>query len=156
METEEAMAFLKEREEKLGAPIVYKAYATWFAEVGRERREFGVFLYSDGKTIMVEDFFRPATVLGYELTSKREKAREKEYVKTEIAIPVSSIKSIHYVSRHSAEASLRAMEDKAKDASLFSLLFQKNATCIRTEDRIFFLELPSHKEFVKQFSNTTK
>lgn len=147
MEDRDAKEFLLEREAKLGNPIIYKAYSTWFAEVGRERREFGIFLYTDGKTMMIEDFFRPAAVLGYPLGTKREKEREQNYVKLELAIPVEEIKEITYVSRASAESSLRQMKDVAKKASFFSLAFLKNATCVRTKDRTFFFELPSHKEF---------
>ena len=35
---EETMEFIKEREEKLGAPMLWRSYATWYAEKGRERR----------------------------------------------------------------------------------------------------------------------
>ena len=77
MYDEETLEFIKEREEKLGGQLLLRTYATWFAEVGGERREFGVFLYSDGKTLVIEDFFRPAKVLGYEIETKREKERRK-------------------------------------------------------------------------------
>ena len=46
---EETMEFIKEREEKLGAPMLWRSYATWYAEKGRERREYGVFVYTDGE-----------------------------------------------------------------------------------------------------------
>ena len=73
MYDEETLEFIKEREEKLGGSLLLRTYATWFAEVWGERREFGVFMYSDGKVLVMEDFFRPATLLGYDLETKREK-----------------------------------------------------------------------------------
>lgn len=156
MEEKDVNEFLKEREARLGNPIIYRAYSTWFAEVGRERREFGLLVYSDGKTLVMEDFFRPAAILGYPLSTKREKEREENYVKLELMIPVEDITDVSYVSRASAERSIRQQKDVAKKASFFSLAFMKNATCFRTKDRTFFLELPSHKEFKKVLNIKTQ
>lgn len=70
MYDDEVRAFIKEREDKLGSPLIYRCYATWFAELNRERRDYGVFLYSDGKTLVIEDFFRETKILGYTIETR--------------------------------------------------------------------------------------
>lgn len=139
--------FIKEREEKLGAKILFRSYATWFSEMGGEKREYGVFLYSDGKTLVIEDFFRPSSILGYELNTKNEKERRKEYQKLEISLDVNKIEQISLVSFSSAEASWKSGKDCRKPSNLFNKIFTKNVTSFKHEGRIFFFELPSFKEF---------
>ncbi len=142
-------AFIKEREDKLGSPLLYRSFATWYAELGRERRDFGVFIYSDGKTLVIEDFFKETRILGYKVESKKEEERLANYKKMEIFIPIDEISSVESVSRSSAEASLKKQTDISKLSSLFNKLLTKNACRVKTKDRTFFLELPSVKEFKK-------
>lgn len=145
---DEVRAFIEEREKKLGGKLIYRAFATWFAEIGGERREYGVFLYSDGKTLVIEDFFRPGTILGYRVNSKSEKKREEEYVKMEITLPLEDVTEIDYCSRRSAEKSLKTLNDVSKRATLFNKIFTKTCTKVKCKDRVFFFELPSFKEFI--------
>lgn len=140
-------AFIEEREKKLGGKLIYRTYATWFAELGRERREWGVFLYSDGRSLVIEDFFHQSTVLGYAIKSKSEKEREEAYVKLEITLSLDDVRDVEYCSRHSAEKSLKTINDVSKSATLFNKIFTKNCTKLVVGDRIFFFELPSYKEF---------
>ena len=63
----ETLNFLKEREEKLGAKIKMRTYALFYLCSDGEKREYGVFLYTDGSTFIFEDFYRPPTFLGIEL-----------------------------------------------------------------------------------------
>lgn len=145
---EETRLFLEEREKKLGGKLIYRSYATWFAEINGERREYGVFLYSDGTTLVVEDFFRPTTFLGYRVGTKNEKEREKNYTKMEIFLPIKEITCTEYCSRHSAEKSLKTLNDVSKRATLFNKIFTKTCTKVKCKDRVFFFELPSFKEFI--------
>ncbi len=147
MYDEETLEFIKEREEKLGGPLLLRTYATWFAEVGGERREFGVFMYSDGNTLVIEDFFRPAKVLGYELETKREKARKKEYRKMEILLPVEDISEVQLVSKGRAEEALKTGNVDIKAAGGMSKLFSRTFTMIKAGERTFFFEIPDHKAF---------
>lgn len=140
-------AFIEEREKKLGGKLIYRTYATWFAELGRERREWGVFLYSDGRSLVIEDFFHQSTVLGYAIRSKSEKEREEAYVKLEITLPLDDVRDVEYCSRRSAEKSLKTINDVSKSATLFNKIFTKNCIKLVVGDRIFFFELPSYKEF---------
>lgn len=149
MYDEETLEFIKEREEKIGGSLLYKAYATWFAEVGGERREFGVFLYSDGKTLAIEDFFRPAKVLGYELETKREKERKKEYRKMEIFMPVEAIDSVALVTKNKAESSLRSGVKDISEATVMGRIFSRTVTMAKSGERVFFFEIPEHKSFKK-------
>lgn len=142
-------AFIEEREKKIGGKLIWRTYATWFAELAGERREWGVFLYSDGRSLIIEDFFRPSTILGYEIKSKSEKEREEAYVKLEIALPLSDVRGIEYCSRRSAEKSLKTINDVSKSATLLNKIFTKNCTKLVVGERIFFFELPSYKEFKK-------
>ncbi len=143
----DVLAFIEEREKKIGGKLIYRTYATWFAELGRERREWGVFLYTDGKTLMIEDFYRPSTVLGYEINSRSEKERKANYVKLEIPLLLSDVTEVDYVSRPSAEKSLKTINDVSKSATLFNKIFTKNCVKLKVGERIFFLELPSYREF---------
>lgn len=156
MYDEETLEFIKEREERLGGPLLLRTYATWFAEVRGERREFGVFMYSDGKTLVIEDFFRPAKVLGYELDTKREKARKKDYKKMEIFLPVDSIEEMEIVTKSKAEEALRTGNTELKAAGKVTRFFFRTVTLIKGEGRTFFFEIPDHKEFkntINRFKN---
>ena len=64
-------------------------------------------MYSDGKVLVMEDFFRPSKLLGYDLETKREKERRKEYRKMEIFLPLDKIDSIELVTKGKAEEALR-------------------------------------------------
>ena len=151
MYDEETLEFIKEREERLGNPLLWKCYATWFAEVGGERREFGVFMYSDGNTMVMEDFFRPAKVLGYEIETKREKERKKDYRKMEILFPVSSISNITLVEKSKAEKALREGVESIPEAKGIGKLLFRTVTMLQAEGRTFFLEMADHKAFKTTF-----
>lgn len=153
MMDEETLQFIKEREEKLGGAMLWRSYATWFAEIGRERRDFGVFAYSDGKTLILEDFFRPATLLGYELETKREKERRKEYRKMEIHIPISTITSLTLVTKNRAEKALRNITKEIKEASVLERILFRTVARVEADGRVFLLELPDYKEFKRQLES---
>ncbi len=144
MDTADTVAFLKEREEKLGSPIVYKTYTPWFARLGGERRDWGVFLYTDGKTIIYEDFEREPMILGIPIPGKK----KEKYTKLECSFPVSSVVSIDCVTRTSAEDSLSRGHDVSKAATVFGKAFRKLVTKVTLSDgRILFFETMNHKEF---------
>ena len=156
MYDEETLEFIKEREEKLGGQLLLRTYATWFAEVGGERREFGVFLYSDGKPLVIEDFFRPAKVLGYEIETKREKERRKDYKKMEIFIPIEDIASVDLVTKGKTETALKTGNTDIISAGGVSKLLCRTVTMIKTGNRTFFFEIPDYKKFydeINRFKN---
>ena len=66
MEINDTAQFIKEREERLGSRIRYRTYCTWYARIGHEKREYGVFLYTDGRTMAYEDFDREKLRRGIE------------------------------------------------------------------------------------------
>ena len=102
MDSDDAIGFIREREERIGGKILYRTYCTWYGRVGMEKREYGVFLYSDGKTVIYEDFDRAPQILGIPI-----KTRKKEkYEKLEVSFPVSAIKSIQRVTKRSAQLSV--------------------------------------------------
>ena len=151
MYDEETLEFIREREEKLGNPLVWRSYATWFAEVGGERREFGVFMYSDGNTLVMEDFFRPAKVLGYEIGTKREQERKRQYRKMEIIFPVSSLSSISMVLKSKAEKALSDGNTEIPEAKGLGKLLLRTVVMVKAEGRTFFLEMADYKEFKDKF-----
>ena len=159
MYDEETLEFLKEREEKLGGQLLLRTYATWFAEVGGDRREFGVFMYSDGNTLVIEDFFRPAKVLGYEIETKRQKERRKDYKKLEIFLPIEDVDSVALVTKGKAETALKTGNTDIPSAGGVSKLFCRTVTMIKAENRTFFFEIPDHKKFyddINRFKNKEK
>ena len=135
---DDTMAFLKARQEKLGGELIYKSYATWYGRTDGDKRDFGVFVYSDGRTLVLEDFERTPTILGIRYTPKK----KSEYKKLEIFIPVEAICALDRITRSSAEQSVRDGIDKGKAISLFSKLFRKTVTRIALEDgSAYYLEI---------------
>ena len=146
MDTGDTIAFIKEREEKLGAPLKFRTYAPWFAKLGGEKRTWGVFLYSDGKTMVYEDFDRDPMILGIPIPGRKNK---EKYIKLEASFPVSSIVSVDRVTRSSAEKSLERGHDVSKTAGAFSKALRKLVSKITLEDgTVFFLEIMDHRKFV--------
>ena len=126
---QETVRFIKEREEKLGAPITFRTYSTWYGKVGGELREYGVFLYSDGKTLVYEDFDRNPQILGN-------------------SFPLSDIKGIDQVTRSSAEKAVKAMKDISRSPSALSRFFRRLVTrVILSDGSVLFFELIDHKAF---------
>lgn len=148
--SEDVAAFIKEREEKLGGKLILRIFATYFAELGGEEREHGVLIYSDGKSLVWEDFFHPSTVLGFRVNSKSEKKREEEYSKMEIIIPIEDITTVELCSYKSVQKSLKTLNDVSKRATFFNKIFTKTRVKVKAGERIFFFEQPSYREF-KQF-----
>ena len=131
MDTGDTIAFIKEREEKLGAPLKFRTYA---------------FLYSDGKTMVYEDFERDPMILGIPIPGRKNK---EKYIKLEASFPVSSIVSVDRVTRSSAEKSLERGHDVSKTAGAFSKALRKLVSKITLEDgTVFFLEIMDHRKFV--------
>ncbi len=145
---DDVKAFIEEREKKLGGKLIYRTYATFFSEIGGERRDWGVFLYSNGITLVIEDFFHESKILGYSVKSKKERQREKDWVKMEIIVPISEIKDVTLVSHRSMEKSLKTKNDVSKRATLFNKIFTKTCVRVKAGERVFFFELPSMKEFL--------
>ena len=124
MDSQETMLFLKEREERLGAKIIYRTFSTWYARIGHEKREYGVFLYTDGRTIVFEDFDREPQLLGIPLKRKN----KEKYEKLEVSFPVTAIRSIERVSlsdasdafdrNDAAEAANQMMNDRSPSTSV--------------------------------------
>ena len=69
--------FLEAREKKLGSAIIWKSYAVWYASINGDKREYGVFLYTDGKTLVFEDFERTPTLMGIPVASIKKEKYEK-------------------------------------------------------------------------------
>ena len=67
---DETLKVLKEREEKLGGRMKMRTYALYYLSGDGEKREYGVFIYTDGSTFIFEDFYRPPTFLGIEIKRK--------------------------------------------------------------------------------------
>lgn len=148
MEIKEADVFLKEREERLGAKIKFKTYATYYCEVGNEKRENGVFLYTDGKTLVLEDFERVPSIFGIRIPLSNSK--KPKYEKLIIDIPISSISQIETVTFKDAEKSFKAKTDVSKRITLFDKAIKRLVTKITLDSkRIIFIELIDKKTFKK-------
>lgn len=138
--------FIQEREDRLGGKLTLRTYCTFFAELGGEKREYGVFLYSDGKTLVLEDFERVPSIMGIPLTYNKKK--KEEYVKLERMWDINEIQSIDQVPRTAAESSLKRIQDVSKPANAFDKAFKKLVTRIKLVDgQVLYLEMMSHKDF---------
>lgn len=141
--SEETLAFLKEREEKLGGRLIYRTYSTWFGSAGGLKREYGVFLYSDGSTLVIEDFERNPRILGIEYTPKK----KAKYEKLEIIIPISEISDVDKITRSSAESSIKLMSDRSKVASTLDRALRKTCARLRLKNGdVYYLEVIDIKE----------
>ena len=144
MDNEEAIAFIREREERIGGKILYRTYSTWYGRIGKEKREYGVFLYSDGRVFIYEDFERNPQILGIPIRTKR----KEKYEKLEVSFPASGIREISRVTKRSAEISLYNGKDLSKPATLLGRAFRAIVTKVVLEDGdIMFFELMDPKQF---------
>ena len=124
MDTDEAIAFIKEREERIGGKILYRTYSTWYGRIGREKREYGVFLYSDGRSFIYE------------------------YEKLEVSFPASEIMEITRVTKRSAEVSLYNGKDLSKHPNIIDKAFRPIVTkVVLGNGDVLFFELMDPKEF---------
>ncbi len=151
--SEDTIAFLREREEKLGAPIRFRTYCTWYGRLGCEIREYGVFLFTDGKTVIYEDFDRVPTLLGIPLQRKR----KEKYEKMEYAFPVSDITGIFRVTKSEAVRSLNAGRDVSKPAGTLARILRRTVTKIVLSDgSVIFLEMIDPADFMKKIKEYQK
>ena len=142
----DTVSFIREREEKLGGSLIYRSYATWYGEANGNEREYGVFLYSDGSTLAIEDFERTPTLFGIKLKPNV----KKEYTKLEIFIPIPMIKAIDKITRSSAERSLKAEKDLGKKVNLFDRIFRKTVIRVALDNGdCYYFEIPDCKELEK-------
>ena len=147
MDTNDTIQFLKEREERLGGRIRYRTYCTWYARLGCEKREYGVFLYTDGRTMAYEDFDREPQILGIPI---KRKSKEK-YEKLLVSFPVEAIAAIDRVTLDSAERSFESCRDVARSAGILAKAFRKLATKVTLADgTIMYFEMMDHKDFVNR------
>lgn len=154
MDIENTKAFIEEREKRLGAKLKWRSYSTWYAHLDGEKREYGIFLYTDGKTIVIEDFERAPTLMGIIVPSM---AKKEEYKKYEIEIDVMSICAVETVTRSSAESSIRNHKDRSKVANLFDRIFRKLVTRVKTVDgEVYFMEILNTKEFARKIEEFQK
>lgn len=153
MDSQETMLFLKEREERLGAKIIYRTFSTWYARIGHEKREYGVFLYTDGRTIVFEDFDREPQLLGIPLKRKN----KEKYEKLEVSFPVTAIRSIERVSLSDASDAFDRGRDTARSAGVLARAFRKLATKVVLDDgTVMFFELMDHKDFERRMAEYAK
>ena len=139
----EMIEFLKEREAHIGSRIIYRTYSLFYGANTGEKREWGVFLYSDGNRFIFEDFDRKPRFLGIEMnTSKRPK-----YEKMERSFMKDDVYSITKVTRSSAMEVIAKRAESAKPASGFSKTFRKTLTEVRLKDGTrYYFELMDQKE----------
>ena len=153
MDSQDTAVFLREREKRLGNRIIYRTYSTWYARIGHEKREYGVFLYTDGRTVIFEDFDRQPQLLGIPL---RRKEQEK-YEKLEVSFPVSMIMSIDRARKRDAEVSFSSCRDTAKSAGALAKAFCKLVTKVTlTDGTVMFFEMMDHRDFLKRMTEYKK
>lgn len=141
---DETLDFLKQREKKLGAKITMRTYALFYLSSSGEKREYGVFMYSDGNTFIFEDFDRPPTFLGIEIKRKK----KSEYVKMEHSFRKSDVSSASIVSHSDA---VRSVEKGGicKQAGLFTRLFRKTLVEVTLKDgKRYYFEMMDPKKFI--------
>ncbi len=144
---EQTRKFLEEREEKLGARITIKAYALFYLSSSGEKREHGVFLYSDGETFVFEDFERTPAILGIEI----KRGKKEEYVKMERSFKKRDIKDVSIVAYSDALESVRQSRPCRK-AGLLTRLLRKTLLEIELNDGTrYYFEMMDPKQAIAYF-----
>ena len=146
---DDTLAFLKQREERLGAGITYRTYALFYGSSSGERRDHGVFLYTDGQTFIFEDFERPVRILGVEIRTKRKQA----YVKLEHSFSRHDVVSTAIVSRSSALDVVGSKRDEAHPVGRIGRFFRKTVLELGLKDGTrYYFELMDPEGFRKLIS----
>lgn len=146
MDNSDATIFINGIEEKLGSPVTWRTFSTWYGSNEGVIREYGVFLCICGGQLYGEDFERLPQILGYTLKQKN----RPKYEKYSFSIPLSRIKSISRVTKKGADLACRAASKvPLAEAGAFSKAMSQIVTQLETEDGIcHYFELISHKEFI--------
>lgn len=142
---DETLKFLKEREEKLGGRMKMRTYALYYLSGDGEKREYGVFIYTDGSTFIFEDFYRPPTFLGIEIKRKD----KEDYVKMEHSFKKEDVLSASIVSMSDA---IRSVEKgtPCKEAGRLTRFFRKTLLEIILKNGTrYYFELMKPGEFIK-------
>lgn len=146
---DDTMAFLRQREERLGADITYRTYALFYGSSSGERRDYGVFLYTDGQTFIFEDFERPTRILGIEIRTKR----RQPYVKLEHSFKCSDVASTAIVSRSSALDVIGSKRKTARPLGRLGRVFRKTVLELGLKDGTrYYFELMDPKGFQRLIS----
>ena len=155
MDTNDTIQFLKEREERLGGRIRYRTYCTWYARLGCEKREYGVFLclLGDG-SLYLEDFDRQPQILGITLKSRK---REK-YVKLSRRIPLEAVRSVSRVRKsHALSAVNSGSSLPSNPAGWFARALFPIVTQLVLEDGgCHYFELISPSEFEREIERARR
>ncbi len=142
----DTLTFLKEREEKLGAKIKFRTYALFYGSNKGERRDYGVFLYTDGNTFIFEDFDRPPRILGIEIKTKK----REPYVKMEHSFDRSDVISMTIVSRSSAIEAIASGKNIARPVGKIGGVLRKTLLELGLKDGTkYYFELMDPKGFEK-------
>ncbi|MCR5732234.1 MAG: hypothetical protein K6G51_04785 [Sphaerochaetaceae bacterium] len=145
---EDAIEFIKQLEEKLGAKITYKAFCTFYADSNGNIRESGVFLCRYGDSIYYEDFEPQHNDLLELVFSKQKK--KKEFVKTSWNFKLADIESITLVSQGAAR---KDPKHSHKKANPFSKLLERQVFQIKLKDNtLLFFEAIDKKDFLKNLT----
>ena len=153
MERESTELFLKERENKLGSPILWKSYATWHNSLRGEEKEYGVFVYTDGNTLVFKDFERTPTLMGIPVSA----IKKAEYRKYEVLLSIKDIREISTVTKSSAMRSVRAGKKMTRKPNIMDKAFRKLVSMVEMDSgELYFFELMDRKEFENKIMDFRK
>ncbi len=142
---EETEKFIRELEEKLGSPLGYRTFCTWYSDSEGNRRERGVFLCRYGDSIHYEDFEVRRDLIGDLLLGRR--TSKEPYVKFERSIALSDIVSSRVVRLSAADKDPTV---EHREAGALSRPFSRLVVQLRLKDsRLLFFEVIDRNEFLK-------
>lgn len=148
-----AEEFIKGLEAKHdGNKVVWRTYATWFANSKGVFREYGVFLYRCGDSFYYEDFERQPSFLGFAMRPGKD---AKPYEKYEGGFPISDVMESRQIPQKTAEriAVGEMKGDSVKEATMYNKVFSKLVEMVRLKDGdILFFELMDRKGFLREIS----
>lgn len=142
---EETEKFIESLEEKLGSPMSYRTFCTWYCDSDGNLRDRGVFLCRFSDSIYYEDFEPKNDFIG-DILLGRKPSREK-YVKMERVFAISDIESIRVVTRSAAESDMRR---EHREAGFLSRLLSRLVLQLKLRDgTLLFFEAMDRKEFIQ-------
>ena len=147
---EDAQAFIDQLQERRGAPLQWRTYATWYGNNKSVLRQFGVFLYRVQDTLYFEDFERTPSMFGISLQPRKKK---EPFIKYEGSFAIDEVASTRAVLKSQAAQVASGTRDRHEihTTNLFDRTFRQMVEMVELKNgTVHFFELMDRKQFLRE------
>jgi len=147
---DDAQAFIEELQERRGATITWRTYATWYGNNRSILREFGVFLYRVQDTLYFEDFERSPSMFGIKIQPKKKK---EPFIKYEGSFAIEEVsRTLPVLKTHAAQvAAGNRNKQELYSPRLFDKIFRQMVEMVELKNgTVHFFELMDRKQFLQE------